>query len=49
MLTFDDGVSVMEMLMAAYQSAEQGRTLSFPPRGLRRFLPAVSRGRWRPA
>jgi len=30
--------------MAAYQSAEQGRTLTFPPRGLDRFVPAVGRG-----
>ncbi len=48
MLTFDDGVSVMGILMAAYQSAEQGRTLTFPPRGLDRFVPAVGRGTWRP-
>jgi predicted dehydrogenase len=48
MLTFDDGVAVMQVLMAAYQSAEQGRTLSFPPRGLDRFVPAVGRGKWRP-
>ncbi len=48
MLTFDDGVAVMQVLMAAYQSAEQGRTLSFPPRGLDRFIPAVGRGAWRP-
>ena len=31
-LTFDDGLEVVELLMAAYQSAEQGRTLEFPPR-----------------
>jgi predicted dehydrogenase len=49
MLTFEDGVSVMEILMTAYQSAERGRTLTFPPRGLGRFMPAVSQGRWRPA
>jgi len=48
MLTFDDGVAVMQLLMAAYQSAEQGRTLNFPPRGLDRFVPAVGRGTWRP-
>jgi hypothetical protein len=28
-LTFDDGVDVVELLMAAYQSAEQERTLAF--------------------
>ena len=30
-LTFDDGLEVVQLLMAAYQSAEQGRTLAFPP------------------
>ncbi|MBV9344220.1 MAG: Gfo/Idh/MocA family oxidoreductase [Gammaproteobacteria bacterium] len=47
-LTFEDGLAVVELLMAAYQSAEQGRTLAFPPRGLTRFVPAVARGAWRP-
>jgi predicted dehydrogenase len=49
LLTFDDGLEVVKVLMAAYQSAEQGRTLSFPPRGLDRFVPAVARGKWKPA
>ncbi len=49
MLTFDDGVEVMRILMAAYMSAEQGRTLEFPPRGLDEFIPEVGRGTWRPA
>jgi predicted dehydrogenase len=47
-LTFDDGLEVVRMLMTAYQSAEQGRTLAFPPRGLDRFVPAVARGEWNP-
>ena len=33
MLTFDDGVEVVKMLMTRVQSAEQGKTLSFPPKG----------------
>jgi predicted dehydrogenase len=45
-LTFDDGVEVVKMLMTAYQSAEQGRRLSFPPRGIEKFVPAVARGKW---
>ena len=49
LLTFDDGLEVVKVLMTAYQSAEQGRTLAFPPRGLDRFVPAVARGKWRPA
>jgi predicted dehydrogenase len=46
-LTFDDGVDVVRLLMTAYQSAERGRTLAYPPRGLSKFVPAVARGRWR--
>ena len=48
MLTFDDGVEVMQILMAAYMSAEKGRTLDFPPRGLDKFSPEVARGKWDP-
>ncbi len=48
MLTFDDGVEVMRILMAAYMSAQTGRTLEFPPRGLDKFSPDVARGRWKP-
>ncbi len=48
MLTFDDGVAVAELLMAAYMSAEQRRTIEFPPEGLEKFVPAVARGAWRP-
>jgi predicted dehydrogenase len=48
LLTWDDGVEVVRMLMAAYQSAEQGRTLAFPPKGLDAFVPAVAKGTWRP-
>jgi predicted dehydrogenase len=46
LLTFDDGIEVVELLMAAYQSAEEGRTLAFPPPGLEQFVPAVARGTW---
>ena len=49
LLTFDDGLEVVQVLMTAYQSAEQGRTITFPPRGLDRFVPAVARGKWKPA
>jgi predicted dehydrogenase len=45
-LTFDDGVDVMKMLMTAYQSAEQGKTLSFPPKGIDQFVPKVAKGEW---
>jgi len=34
--------------MTAYMSAEQEKTLSFPPSGLETFVPAVARGEWNP-
>lgn len=43
-LTFDDGIEVVKVLMTAYQSAEAGRTLDFPPAGLDKFVPDVARG-----
>ena len=46
---FDDGLAVTELLMAAYMSAEQERTVPFPPPGLETFVPAVARGAWNPA
>ncbi len=48
LLTFDDGLEVVRILMAAYMSAEQGKTLDFPPAGLNRFRPEVARGVWKP-
>ncbi len=47
-LTFDDGLEVVRVLMTAYQSAEQGKTLDFPPQGLDDFVPAVAKGTWKP-
>jgi predicted dehydrogenase len=46
-LTFDDGLDVVKLLMAAYMSAERERTLAFPPRGVETFVPAVAKGTWR--
>ena len=48
LLTFDDGLEVVKILMAAYQSAEQGKTLAFPSKGLDAFVPQVAKGTWRP-
>jgi len=48
MVTFDDGVEVMRILMAAYMSAAKGRTLDFPPRGIDSFVPDVAKGKWKP-
>ncbi len=47
-LTFDDGLQVVKVLMTAYMSAEQGRTLDFPPPGVDSFVPAVAKGTWKP-
>ncbi len=48
LLTFNDGLDVVKILMTAYQSAEQGKTLRFPPQGLQDFVPAVAKGTWKP-
>ena len=45
---FDDGLNVTELLMAAYMSAEEERTIRFPVPGLENFVPAVARGAWNP-
>ena len=45
-LTFDDGLEVVKLLMTAYQSAERGRTIEFPPKRIDAFVPAVARGAW---
>ena len=46
--TFDDGLEVTRLLMAAYMSAELGRAVDYPPEGLDDFVPAVARGEWNP-
>ena len=45
---FSDGVAVTELLMTAYMSAEQEKTIPFPPPNLASFVPAVARGEWNP-
>jgi predicted dehydrogenase len=47
-LNFNDGLEVVELLMSAYMSAEQGRTLPWRPPGLETFIPAVAQGNWKP-
>lgn len=39
--TFHDGAAVLEALMALYQSAETGRTVTFPDDTLASFVPAA--------
>ncbi|MGE0353206.1 MAG: Gfo/Idh/MocA family protein [Gemmatimonadales bacterium] len=47
-LTLDDGLEVVRILMTAYKSAEQRKTLAFPPPNLERYVPRVARGTWKP-
>jgi len=46
-LTFEDGLETVKLLMTAYRSAEEGRTLRFPARGLDGWVPQVARGVWK--
>lgn len=48
LLTFEDGLEVVKMLMTAYRSAEEGKTLSYPAKGVDRFVPKVAKGTWKP-
>ena len=44
---FHAGLEVTELLMTAYMSAEQERTIPFRPEGLDTFVPLVAQGRWK--
>jgi len=46
METFKDGLVVMRMLMALYQSSEEGRKLTFPIDGIEDYVPAPVRGEY---
>jgi predicted dehydrogenase len=43
---FDDGLNVTELLMTGYMSAEQEKTILFPPPDLDTFIPKVAKGEW---
>jgi len=45
---FSDGVNVTELLMTAYKSAEEEKTIQFPPADLDTFIPKVAKGEWNP-
>ena len=45
---FDDGLDVTRLLMAAYMSAEQNKTIQLPNPEIDSFIPAVARGEWNP-
>jgi hypothetical protein len=38
----------VKILMSAYASAEQGKTVAFPPKGIDKFVPKVAKGAWKP-
>jgi predicted dehydrogenase len=42
-LTFAEGLDVVRLVTAAWQSAAEGRALDYPPPGLERFVPLVGR------
>ncbi|MDP6499550.1 MAG: Gfo/Idh/MocA family oxidoreductase [Candidatus Marinimicrobia bacterium] len=45
---FDDGLEVTRLLMAAYMSAEQEKTIQLPNSNIDTFIPAVAQGEWNP-
>jgi predicted dehydrogenase len=45
-LTLEDGLDVVRLLMTAYKSAEEGRTLDYSPQDVATFVPEVARGAW---
>lgn len=47
-VNFYDGLEVTQLLMTAYKSAEEERTLPFDPQAVNNFIPAVARGVWKP-
>ena len=42
-----DGLECTQLLMTAYQSAEQEKTIEFNPKKIEKFIPAVARGTWK--
>jgi predicted dehydrogenase len=47
LLTLEEGLAVVKLLMTAYRSAEERKTLRFPPPGIERFVPKVAKGTYR--
>jgi predicted dehydrogenase len=45
--SFYDGLEITELLMTAYMSAEQEKTISFRPDGLETYIPLVAQGKWK--
>lgn len=43
-----DGLLIVQLMMAAYLSAERGKRIAFNPEELRGYRPQVAKGEWRP-
>ena len=43
-----DGLLVTQLMMQAYKSADEGRTIKFNPESVRGYTPKVATGEWRP-
>ncbi|HET9440540.1 MAG TPA: Gfo/Idh/MocA family oxidoreductase [Longimicrobiales bacterium] len=48
LLDFEDGLEVVRVLMAAYRSAESGRTVDLDTESVDDFIPMVAQGTWKP-
>lgn len=46
--TWKDGALIVKLIMTCYMAAEKGKKLSFPPDGLKDFVPKVAQGTWSP-
>ncbi len=47
-LNFHAGLEVVELLMTAYMSAEEERTIAWKPENLEDYIPRVAQGTWNP-
>jgi hypothetical protein len=43
-----DGLLVTQLMMHAYKSADEGRTIKFNSESVRGYTPKVATGEWRP-
>ena len=43
-----DGLLIVQLMMAAYKSAEEGKKIDFKPEELETYVPKVAKGEWNP-
>ncbi len=43
-----DGLECTQLVMTAYHSAEQEKRITFNPKKIEKFIPAVAKGNWKP-